>query len=51
VVIAGYKGHPTIKDSDLRRADTFMYKSRQYEIIEIIETIPGRLLASCDLTP
>jgi|SRR6185369_5546430 len=51
IVLVGYLNHPTIRDADLKRADTFMYKGRMYEIIEIIDTIPGRLLASADLTP
>lgn len=51
VVILGYKDHPTIPDTDLLRADTFVYQNRIWEIIEIIDTLPGRLMASADLRP
>jgi hypothetical protein len=51
VVIIGYKDHPTIPNTDLRRADTFVYNNREWEIVEIIDTIPGRLMCSADLTP
>lgn len=56
-VILGYKDHPTIPNTDIRRADTFFYKpsdqanARQYEVVEYIDTVPGRLLMSCELTP
>lgn len=51
VVLIGYKDHPYIPNTDLRRADVFMYNGREWEVIELIDTIPGRLLASVDLTP
>lgn len=47
----GYKGHPTIPNTDVQRADTFYYQNRQYEVQEIIDTLPGRLMFSLDLTP
>lgn len=50
-VLIGYKNHPYIPDTNLRRADVFMYNGREWEVIEIIDTVPGRLLASVDLTP
>ena len=51
VVLIGYRGHPTIPNTDMQRADQFFYQNRMYEIIEIIDTVPGILLASCELTP
>lgn len=51
VVLLGYKGHPTIPDTDLQRADQFFYQGLMWEVVEFIPTIPGRLLASCDITP
>lgn len=51
VVLIGYKDHPTIPNTNLLRADVFMFQNRQYEVIEIIDTVPGRLLASADLKP
>lgn len=51
VVIMGYKQHPTIPDTDLQRGDQFFFQNRMYEIQEIIDTLPGRLMASGDLTP
>lgn len=51
VVGMGYKGHPTIPDTNLQRGDTFYFQSRLYEVQEIIDTLPGRLMFSLDLTP
>jgi len=51
VVILGYKDHPTIPDTDMLRGDTFYFQNRTYEIQEVIDTLPGRLMASTDLTP
>jgi hypothetical protein len=47
----GYKDHPTIPNTDLQRADLFYFQNRQYEVQEIIDTLPGRLMFSMDLTP
>lgn len=50
-VVIGYRDHPYIPNTDLRRADVFMHQGRAYEVIEIVDTVPGRLLASVDLKP
>lgn len=50
-VVIGYKDNPTIPDTDLLRADQFFFQDRDYEIIEFIDTVPGRLLASAELMP
>ena len=51
VVVVGYKDHPSIPDTDLKRADLFFYQQRMWEVVEFIQTVPGRLLASASLTP
>lgn len=47
----GYKSHPTIPDTDVQRGDLFYYQNRQYEVQQRIDTLPGRLMFSMDLTP
>lgn len=37
--------------TDLLRADQFFYGGLMYEIIEFVNTVPGRLLCSCEATP
>lgn len=51
VVGMGYRNHPTIPNTDVQRADVFYFQNRQYEVQEIIDTLPGRLMFSMDLTP
>lgn len=51
VVLVGYRNHPTIPDTDLLRADRFFYQDRMYEVYAVIDTVPGRLLVSCELQP
>lgn len=51
VVIVGYKDNPLAPDTNILRADRFFYQEREYEVIEIIDTVPGRLLATANLTP
>lgn len=51
VVLIGFKAHPTIPDTDIQRADTFKYQDRIYEIIEVVDTLPGRLMCTADLKP
>lgn len=51
VVMMGFRAHPTIPDTDLQRGDTFYFQNRVYQVQEIIDTLPGRLMASADLTP
>lgn len=51
VVVIGFKDHPTMPNTNLLRADRFFYQERMYEVIEFIDTVPGRLLVSCELRP
>jgi hypothetical protein len=51
VVAMGYRSHPTIPNTDVQRGDTFYFQNRVYEVQEIIDTLPGRLMFSTDLTP
>lgn len=51
VVIIGFLDNPTIPDTDLLRADQFFFNDRMWEVIEFIDTVPGRLLASAELLP
>lgn len=50
-VIIGYKDHPTIPNTNLLRADRFYYQGRIYDIVEYVDTVPGRLLVSAELKP
>jgi hypothetical protein len=50
-VILGYKDHPTIPNTNILRADRFYYQGRIYDIVELIDTVPGRLLVSAELKP
>lgn len=51
VVLMGFREHPTIPNTNIQRGDTFYFQNRTYEVQEIIDTLPGRLMASADLTP
>jgi hypothetical protein len=51
VVLIGYKDNPNYPDTDILRGDYFFYGGLQYEVIEFINTVPGRLLASAQATP
>jgi hypothetical protein len=51
VIVMGYKECPGIPDTDLKRADRFFYDNLEWEIVEFLPTIPGRLLASAMATP
>lgn len=50
-VLIGLKDHPTIPNTNIRRADMFYFEGRMWEIISVITTVPGRLLAEADMTP
>jgi len=39
-VVIGYKGHPTITDTDLQRGDRFIVSGQQYEIMLVM---PGEV--------
>lgn len=51
VVIIGYKDCPGIPDTDMQRGDQFYYAGLMFEVQEFLPTVPGRLLASGELTP
>lgn len=51
VELIGVKDNPYMVDTDLKRADQFMYQGLMYEITEFINTVPGRLFASGAVTP
>lgn len=51
VVVIGLLNHPTLPDTNVQRADRFLYQERMYEVIEFIDTVPGRMLISCELRP
>jgi hypothetical protein len=51
VVIVAMKDHPTIPNADIQRADLFFYLGFMWEVVEIIDNIPGRLLANCNIQP
>ncbi len=50
-VILGYKDHPTIPNTSLLRGDRFFYQGRIYDVVDLIDTVPGRLLVSAELKP
>lgn len=35
VVIIGYRGHPTIADTDVKRGDRFVHSGQTYEVIQV----------------
>lgn len=51
VVVIGFRNHPTRPNTNLIRADRFFFQERMYEVIEFIDTVPGRALISCELVP
>lgn len=51
VVLIGFKDNPSVPNTDVLRSDQFFYNERMWEVAEFIDTVPGRLLASCVLTP
>lgn len=51
VELIGMKDHPTIPNCNIQRSDTFFYLNRVWEITEVIDNIPGRLLANGNLQP
>lgn len=51
VVVIGVKDHPIIPDTDIQRADLFFYLGLMWEVVEIINNVPGRLLANANVQP
>jgi len=50
VVMIGYKGHPSIADTDAKRGDRFYYGEQQYEIQTAMTSLTDRLLCLCGAT-
>jgi hypothetical protein len=51
VVMIGYKDHPYIPNTDVQRADLFFYLGLMWEVVEVINNVPGRLLVNANLQP
>lgn len=51
VVVIGNLNNPGVPDTDLIRADQFFDGVLKYTVVEFIETVPGRMMASAELTP
>lgn len=45
VLVTGYKDHPVMADTDLRRGDRFMVDGQMVTVTAILVMVPGRLLA------
>lgn len=43
------KDHPTIPNTDIQRADLFFHNGRMYEVTEVIDSVPGRLLVNANV--
>lgn len=50
VLVLGYRNHPTITDTDLRRGDTFAYDGQRYKVTQIDTTYRDRLQAVGEAT-
>lgn len=48
VLIVGYKDHPTITDTDIRRGDRFFYAGQMYTVTQAMPDVPNRLLATAE---
>lgn len=40
IVVLGYRNHPTIDDTDIRRGDRFVYDGQQYTIVQVLPDTP-----------
>lgn len=45
LIIFGYRNHPTIADTNLQRGDQFLYDGALYDVTNLEEGVPYRLLA------
>jgi len=45
IAIIGYKDHPTITDTNLRRGDRFLAAGQKYSVTQVLPDIPSRLIA------
>jgi hypothetical protein len=48
VMILGYKGHPTITDTNLTRGDRFFVGGIVYEVVQVQPGYTDRLIAICE---
>ena len=48
VMVLGYKGHPTISDTDMTRGDRFYYGGMMYEVVQVQPGYTDRLIAMCE---
>jgi hypothetical protein len=51
VLVLGYRDHPTITDTNLKRGDTFLYEGTLFSISQILPETPGRLIAVAEAKP
>lgn len=49
VVIIGYKGHPTIPDTDIQRGDRFAYLGFNYTVLQFLPVVKFRIIAIADI--
>lgn len=45
VVILGYKGHPVVPDTNIQRGDRFLFSGRDYDVVETVLNVNGRVIA------
>ncbi len=45
MLIVGYRGHPTIADTNIRRGDWFWYDNQRYDVTQVLPETPQRFLA------
>lgn len=46
LVIMGYKGHPTVADTNIRRGDRFVAHDVLYDVIEVVHSFTDRVVAT-----
>lgn len=51
VLVVGYRDHPTITDTNLKRGDTFLYEGTLFAVVQILPETPGRLIAIAEAKP
>jgi hypothetical protein len=48
VVVFGVKGHATVTDTNIRRADRFVYGGEEYQVNDLVLTL-GEVQARCEV--
>lgn len=46
LVITGYKGHPSVPDTNIRRGDRFVAHNVLYDVIEVVHSFTDRVVAT-----